>query len=189
MSDNQSTRNRDASGKTTRRQFMKTTAAASAGLMAYASSIQFASGQVKGANDRLGVGFVGCGGRSGAHFSIVRYLRDKEKASVDFAAACDVYRPRMEQRVKQYKVPKSYRDYHDLLADKNVDIVCVATPEHHHPAVSTAALKAGKHVYCEKPVSHWTQFEQTKQLADAAAESKCAFQLGTQAMSDPVWRR
>ena len=177
----------DNAAGTTRRQFMKRTAVGAAGAMAYASTIQFAAGQVKGANDRLGVGFISCGSRAGAHFNMVRHLRDKAKEPVDIVAACDIYRPRLERRLKENKIDKGYRDYRELLADKNVDVVCIATPEHHHAAQSIAALEAGKHVYCEKPVTHWTQFELTRQLADVAAKSKCAFQLGTQAMSDPVW--
>lgn len=178
--------NENKTSGTTRRQFMKRTAV-SAGAMAYASTIQFATGQVKGANDRLGVGFISCGSRSGAHFNMVRHLRDKMKEPVEIVAACDIYRPRLERRLKENKLDKGYRDYRELLADKDVDVVCISTPEHHHAVQSIAALQAGKHVYCEKPVTHWTQFEMTRKLADVAAASKCAFQLGTQAMSDPVW--
>jgi predicted dehydrogenase len=74
-----------------------------------------------------------------------------------------------------------------LLADKNVDVVCIATPDYHHPYQAIDAIKAGKDIYCEKPVSHWDQFEITKKLADVAANSDRVFQLGTQAMSDSVW--
>ena len=186
MSDQQPI-NGKTKAKSTRRQFITRSAIGAAGALAYASTIQFATGQVKGANDRLGVGFIACGGRAGSHFDMVRHLRDRAKEPVELVAACDIYRPRLEKRLKEFNVPKGYRDYRELLADKNVDVVCIATPEHHHAVQSMAALEAGKHVYCEKPVTHWTQFELTRRLADAAAASKCSFQLGSQGMSDPVW--
>jgi predicted dehydrogenase len=80
-------------------------------------------------------------------------------------------------------------DYRQLLANDRVDLVCIASPDHQHGSHAIAALQAGKHVYCEKPVTHWSQFELTKKLADVAAKSPCAFQLGTQAMSDSAWHQ
>jgi len=143
----------------------------------------------RGANERLGVGFIGAGGRAGSHMQIVRRLRDREKYPVDLVAACDVYRPRLQQRRKAFGIPKGYDDHRALLADPGVDVVCIATPDHHHGYQAIDAIKAGKHVYCEKPVTHWRQFDLTKQLAETAAKSDCVFQLGTQAMSDSVWHQ
>ncbi len=171
---------------TSRRRFMKNTAVAGAASFA---GIHFAAGRVRGANDRLGVGYIGCGGRAGAHMRMVQILRDKQKEPVDPVAACDVYRPRMERAAKRCKIPKSYMDHRELLADASVDVVCIATPDHNHGRQAVDAVKAGKHVYCEKPVSHWSQFVVTKQLARAVADADCAFQLGSQAMSDPVWHQ
>ena len=143
----------------------------------------------RGANERLGVGFIGAGGRAGSHMQIVRRLCDREKYPVDPVAACDVYRPRLEQRLKTFGIPKGYRDHRELLADPKVDVVCIATPDHHHGYQAIDAIKAGKHVYCEKPVTHWRQFDLTKKLAETAARSDRVFQLGTQAMSDSVWHQ
>jgi predicted dehydrogenase len=142
---------------------------------------------VAGANERLGIGFIGCGGRSGAHFQAVHWLKTEGKEPIEIVAACDVYRPRMEQRAKAYGAAKSYMDHRELLADPNVDVVCIATPDHHHGYQAIDAVKAGKDVYCEKPVTHWRQFELTKKLAAEVKKSGRVFQLGTQGMYDGAW--
>ncbi len=80
-------------------------------------------------------------------------------------------------------------DYRELLADPAVDIVFIATPDHHHGHQALAAVRAGKDVYCEKPITHWRQFELTKQLAQEAAASGRVFQCGTQGMSDSAWKQ
>ena len=168
----------------TRRSFLGRMAAAGAAVAAPG----LLPSRAQGANDRLGVGFIGCGGRAGAHMDMVRRIRDGG-AAVDLVACCDIYRPRVDRRKQEFGFPRSYRDHRELLADPDIDVVCVATPDHWHAGHATDAVKAGKHVYCEKPVSHWSQFEATKQLADAVAAAKVAFVCSTQALSDPVWRQ
>ena len=185
MNGKQSTAN--GSGGSTRRQFLQRSAAAIG--VAGGALPQIATGNVKGANDRIGIGFIGAGGRSGAHMRMTAYLRDKEKMPIDLVAVCDVYRPRMEAKKAQYKMPKGYDDHRELLADPDVDLVCIATPDHHHGYQAIDAIEAGKDVYCEKPVTHWRQFDLLKKLARTVAASDQVFQLGTQAMSDSVWRQ
>jgi predicted dehydrogenase len=165
-----------------RREFLAATTAGVA-----VSSFNVARAQ--GANDRIGVGFIGAGGRSESHLSMVRHLRDEEKVPIDLVAVCDVYRPRLERRRQQFGISRGYMDHRELLADKDVDVVCIATPDHLHGYQAIDAIQAGKDVYCEKPVTHWRQFELTRRLADVVAGSDRVFQLGTQAMSDVVWRQ
>ncbi len=165
----------------TRRQFIQTAAAGAAAL----STFHIARAQ--GANDRIGVGFIGAGGRQGAHFNMLKHLRDKENMPIDFVAVCDIYRPRMENRKKQFNVAHGYMDHRELLQNKDVDIVSIATPDHLHGYQAIDAIEAGKDVYCEKPVTHWRQFELTRKLADVVAKSDRMLQVGTQAMSDGVW--
>lgn len=168
-----------------RRRFLRDSGGvAAAGLFIGASSASTA----RGANDRLGIGFIGCGGRSGAHFQALHWLMTQAKEPIEIVAACDVYRPRLQQRVDGYG-GKAYMDHRELLADPNVDVVCIATPDHLHGYQAIDALKAGKHVYCEKPVTHWRQFELTKELARVARESKGVIQIGTQGMADTAWRQ
>jgi predicted dehydrogenase len=78
-------------------------------------------------------------------------------------------------------------DHRELLADPNVDAVCIATPDHIHGYQAIDAVRAGKHVYCEKPVTHWRQFDLTKQLAEEVKKSSVRFQLGSQGQSDSAW--
>jgi predicted dehydrogenase len=145
-------------------------------------------GRVLGANERLGVGFIGCGGRSDAHFQAVHWLKTQGNEAVEIVAACDVYRPRLQRRLEGYG-GKGYADYRELLADPKVDVVCIATPDHLHGYQAIDAIKAGKHVYCEKPVTHWRQFDLTKKLAHTVRESDRVFQLGTQGMSDAAYHQ
>ena len=175
-------------GILSRRQFIRRAGAAAAAVTVAGTSRQPVMAKALGANERLGVGFIGCGGRSGAHFKTVHWLKTQAKLAVDIVAACDVYRPRMERRAKDYGA-KGYMDYRELLADPNVDVVCISTPDHHHGYQAIDAVKAGKDVYCEKPVTHWRQFELTKRLAKEVEKSGRVFQLGTQGMYDGAWEQ
>ena len=173
---------KDVAGGQTRREFLRrsATAAVAAGMP------QIAVGQTAGANDRLGVGFIGCGGRQNAHLRAVHWLREHGKEAVDIVAACDVYRPRVQQVAKAYSA-KLYTDHRKLLEDPDVDVVSIATPDHHHVYQTIDAFKAGKDVYCEKPFTHWRQFELAKEAAALAEKQKRVFQLGTQGMSGSAW--
>ncbi len=177
---------RKQSGTTTgmtRREFMRTVTVAGA-----AVTLGATARQARGANERLGVGFIGVGGRGNAHLSYVHWLKTQADEAIDIVAVCDVYRPRLERAAEGYG-GKPYTDYRELLADPNVDVVCIATPDHHHGYQAIDAVKAGKDVYCEKPVTHWRQFELIKRLAQVVGKSDRVFQLGTQGMSDGAWHQ
>ena len=92
----------------------------------------------------------------------------------------------MQKIVDGYKA-KGHSDHRELLDDPNVDVVCIATPDHLHGYQAIDAVRAGKDVYCEKPVTHWRQFELTKRLAAEVEKSDRVFQLGTQGMRDSAW--
>jgi predicted dehydrogenase len=173
----------DQAGRLTRRGFLSTAAATGAAL-----ALGAAPRRARGANERLGVGFIGVGGRGNAHLEYIHWLKTQANDPVEIVAVCDVYRPRLEKAAEGYKA-KPYMDYHELLADPKVDIVCIATPDHHHGYQAIDAMKAGKDVYCEKPVTHWRQFDLIKQLAQVAKSSGRVFQLGTQGMSDGAWHQ
>jgi len=170
----------------TRRQFVTAATTAVAATMA-AAPLRHAVAKSKRPKDRLGAGVIGVGGRGNAHLKVLDWLKDNG-GGVEVVAVCDVYRPRLDRAAKAHKA-KAYMDCRELLADRKVDVVFIATPDHHHPYQAIDAVRAGKDVYCEKPVSHWRQFDQTKQLAAEVKKSDRVFQLGTQGMSDSAWRQ
>jgi predicted dehydrogenase len=166
-----------------RRRFMGYTATAA---LAAAAAVR-PTKRVLGANDRIGVGVIGVGGRGNGHLQTLKHLQDKD-GTVQVVAVCDAYRPRMDRAAKAFNA-KGYMDHRELLADPNVDLVSIATPDHHHGPQAIDAVRAGKDVYCEKPVTHWRQFDITKQLAEEVKKSGRTFQLGTQGMSDRAWHQ
>ncbi len=166
----------------TRRTFLEK--GASAGL-ASTVAVSSATRPILGANDRVGIGMIGTGSRADAHLKTIAYLKNKG-ANLEITAVCDVYRPRMQKAAAGLSA-RQYSDYRQLLADPHVDVVCIATPDHHHGYQAIDASKAGKDVYCEKPVTHWRQFDLVKQLTNVLRKSDRVFQLGTQGMSDGAW--
>lgn len=166
-----------------RRSFIQSSAAGVAAL----SSFNIA--HARSVNERIGVGYIGAGSRAGAHLNMLTHLRDNNKMPLDFVAVCDTYRPRMNSFKQRSGCVRGYSDHRELLQDKGVDLVCIATPDHHHGYQALDAIQAGKDVYCEKPVTHWRQFDLTRKLADVAAASDRMLQVGTQAMSDGAWHQ
>jgi len=155
--------------------------AGAAGLAAARPLLTIAAEASKGANDRPGIGFIGTGGRCQAHIAIVNALKSRGQAQP--VAVCDIYRPRLEAAAKRAGVKKKYRHHKELLADTDVDIVCIATPDRHHAPQAIDAVRAGKDVYVEKPLTHWTQFQMARQLALEAEKHKRIVQVGTQYMA------
>jgi len=166
----------------TRRGFLRTAAATAGAAAAFAPKFSILAQEAKGANERIGVGFIGTGGRAGAHINIVNHL--KKQGIAQPVAVCDVYRPRLEAAAKKTGGTKMYMKHEDLLADPNVDVVCIATPDRLHAPQAIDALNAGKDVYCEKPLTHWSQFELAKKVQEAADKNKRLVQVGTQYMAD-----
>ena len=167
--------------KRSRRSFLRTTAATGAAAT-FASTFTVMAQEAQGANERIGVGFIGVGGRCGAHMNIVKGFQTQ--GITQPVAVCDVYRPRLEAASKNLGGAKMYDAHEELLADPNVDLVCIATPDRRHAPQAIDALNAGKDVYCEKPLTHWTQFELAKKVEEAAEENKRIVQVGTQYMAD-----
>ncbi len=170
---------KNSQSKLDRRGFLNRTASAAVAITALSSS------RVMGANDRIGFGVIGAGGRAHSHLRVVQEL--EQDCNVRVVAVCDSYRPRMQRAADKFEVKKQYMDHRELLADAEVDAVSIATPDHIHGYQAIDAVQAGKDVYCEKPVTHWRQFELTKKLAWEVNKSKRVFQLGTQGMSDGAW--
>lgn len=178
----------DTATVSTRRQFLRDAGVITAGVVAGSAIRAKAQGATPvGANDRIGVGMIGCGSRGTYLLKEVNSLKEKG-ANIEIVGVADVYRPRMEKAANGLKV-KGYVDHHELLADPNVDVVGVATPDHVHGPLVIDVVQAKKHVYCEKPFTHWRQFDLTKRVVEEVKKSGCVFQLGTQGMSDSAWHQ
>jgi predicted dehydrogenase len=146
-----------------------------------------ARGQVLGANDRIGIGFIGVGGRGRSHMHTVqRMIQDGERLRI--VAVSDTYGFRREEAAGQ-GAAKIYPRYQDLLADRNIDAVCIATPDRLHVPQAIDAIRAGKDIYCEKPMGHWAQFDLSKQFCRETLKLKRVVQIGNQANSSPAWKQ
>lgn len=166
-----------------RRDFLRTgLAAGMAGATAVAPVLKARAALTKSANGRIGIGFIGTGGRAQTHLDIVGKF--KEQGIAEPVAVCDVYRPRLEAASKKTGGARMYMEHEALLDDPRVDVVCIATPDRHHAPQTIDALNAGKDVYCEKPLTHWSQFELAKKVQKAADKNDKLVQVGTQHMAD-----
>ena len=135
--------------------------------------------QVRGANRRINLGIIGCGGKGTGHARGFARIPD-----VRIAAVCDPDMKRMAACAEQleYEVMQ-HQDYRHVLDNKDIDAVVIATPNHWHTPMALLACQAGKHVYVEKPVSH--SIWETRQLILAARKYDRIVQAGTQHRSDP----
>lgn len=110
-----------------------------------------------GANDQINVGLVGCNGMGFSDLSSMLKISE-----VNVIALCDVDDSVLVKRTADLekagiKKPKWYKDYRKLLENKDIDVVIIGTPDHWHCLMLTDALKAGKDVYCEKPIANSIQ--------------------------------
>jgi predicted dehydrogenase len=157
----------------TRRDFLKTSAV-SAGILSAASRAR-----VLGANDRLNVGLIGCGGMGNSHLNDLLGKADEYKCKV--VAVCDVYRRRLN-KARERTGGDAYMDYRELLARPDIDVVFIVTPDHWHSKMSIEAMAAGKHVYVEKPMT--LTIEQALELRAAVSKYDRKLQVGPQRTSD-----
>jgi len=162
----------------TRRTFLRAASAAPA--------MWAASRTVAGANDRIQVGMIGVGSR-GAHLLdlVLRRVRDSNDAEV--VALCDVYQARLNKAAAKAPGARTYTHHQELLDQKGLDAVVIATPDHWHAPITLAALDRGIDVYCEKPMTH--TLEEARIVRDRVREKKRVMQVGVQAMSWNRWHK
>jgi predicted dehydrogenase len=136
--------------------------------------------EIHRANDRLRIGVIGCGGMATSHMR--NLVRMRQGDNIDVTAVCDLWDKRA-QAASELTGGKIARDYRAILDNKEIDYVLIATPEHWHYQVTMDALDAGKHVYCEKPMTH--TIEQSKRVvAKVRQKPNLRMQVGVQGMSD-----
>jgi predicted dehydrogenase len=150
------------------------------GSVASLIAISTSKTRVLGANNRLRIGIIGCGGlATGAHLPSL--MKMKESDNCEIVAACDVYQPRLDNMVKETGA-RAFKDYRAMLEQKDIDYVTIVTPEHWHAQMTLDALDAGKHVYCEKPMT-WS-IDQAKKVVAKVKSTNLKMQVGVQGMSD-----
>lgn len=132
----------------------------------------------------LKLGLIGCGARGKQLASVIGWTRGRPIYG-EIRAICDVDSLRAAELRDSLIAPAEiYSDHRRLLERDDLDAVVIATPDHWHTPMSLDAMRAGKAVYCEKPLT--LTIDEGKQLVRAANETKCIFQVGTQQRSD--WR-
>jgi len=168
-----------------RRSFLKKSAIA-AGTAAVGAA---APSTVLGANDRINIGLIGTGGMGTGHLNSL--VNRSEEDNIRVTAVCDLYRQRVSRsegicKDKGYTA-KGTMDYREVLDDNDVDAVLIATPDHWHSKITIEAMDAGKHVYCEKPMTHTA--EQAIEVRDAQHKYKKVLQVGPNFTAEDQWWR
>ena len=168
-----------ALGSLSRRRFFTNSATVAAGLwLAAPQLLRAQSGSA--ANDNLHIGVIGVGGQGG--FSIGQL-----KGISNIVALCDVDAKHLASAKKQFPEAKTYADFHRLIDQKDLDAIVVATPDHTHAVAAVAALKSGRHLYCEKPLAR--TISETRIITETARTMKRVTQIGTQIHAQPNYRR
>ena len=139
--------------------------------------------RVMGANDKIRIGIVGLGGRGSSHLGSYSRIADAQ-----ITGLCDVNqaaRERAQARLTQNGglKAKEYNDMRELFADKEVDAVSIATPNHWHSLATIWACQAGKDVYCEKPASY--NIHESFRMVEVARQTQKMVQIGSQGRSAP----
>jgi predicted dehydrogenase len=160
-----------------RREFIKSAAVSATTF----TILQAGSARTYAANEKLNIASVGAGGQAGGDIMSL--------SSENIVGLCDVDWRRAAGMFKRFPKARQFKDYREMfdVLEKEIDAVIVGTPDHHHFHASLYALKRGKHVYCEKPLTHsvW----EARELTKAAGAANVATQMGNQAQASEETRR
>src|ERR1041384_134583 len=163
----------------TRRQFLRGATLSATAFMVVPGAVLGLRGGTS-PNEKLNLAGIGIGGQGGHDLG--------QMESENIVALCDVDKNHASHIFRKYPKAKQFTDYRKMLDEvKEIDAVVVGTPDHHHAFASMAGINHGKHVYCEKPLTHsvW----ESRQLAQAARQAKVATQMGNQGQASPDTRR
>lgn len=144
------------------------------------------TGRVKGANDRVAVGFIGLGAMGSGNLGYAMKIPEVQPATL-----CDVYQPHLERaeaaaRKGGFEI-KGVKDFREVLANKSIDAVCISTPDHWHAYMMVEACKAGKDVYVEKPACVYV--DEAQKMVLAARKYKRVVQAGTMQRSGGYFKK
>ena len=178
-----------------RRSFLKKTAAVAATAATinlfktpvYGQNQAPSTGRVIGANDRIAVGYIGTGSRGMSHIKDQKTFASEN--NIAQAAVCDVFKKRLDGAKETLSLSEAdaYTDHRRLLERKDVDVVLIATVDHWHAQCTLDALQAGKHVYCEKPMTRY--LGEAFEVYDAVKRSGKVYCIGSQGCADPKWHK
>jgi predicted dehydrogenase len=184
-----------SAGRDSRRDFIRKAATAAAAVAStnlfktpvYGQATAPSTGRVIGANDRIAVAFVGVGTQGlGAHVQMCKKFAQEN--NIALAAVCDVAKTRVEEAKKVIGGDcVGFDDYRKLLEKKDLDAVFCSTVDHWHARITIDALNAGKHVYCEKPMSRY--LGEAFEVQDAVKKTGKILQVGSQGTSDLKWHK
>ena len=125
--------------------------------------------------EKVRIGIIGCGGiANGKHLPALQKVKEAE-----LVAFCDIIEEKAVKAAKEYGTPdaKVYTDYKELLKDESIDAVHVLTPNRSHSFISIDAMRAGKHVMCEKPMAK--TYAEAKEMVEVAKETGKVLILST----------
>jgi predicted dehydrogenase len=191
--------------KTNRREFIAKTTLAATGLSLGLNSVAVEGLQTRSAGDKIRMGFIGVGNRG---TQLLRLFMAQPDCEV--AALCDLYEPyllrdysKVDKRYtdgplgKGGQIPKMgeqfpnnvtrYNDYRKLLEDKTIDAVCIATPDHWHAIMTIDAIKSGKDVYVEKPLT--ATIHEGRSMVNAQTAGKRVVAVGLNRRGNPVYQK
>ena len=160
----------------TRRDFIKQTALTATGTYWIGSR---AYGRNISPNEKLNIGVIGVMGRAGEDL--------REVSSQNIVALCDVDDKNLAVVAPKYPQAKTYNDFRRLIDQNDIDAIVVGTPDHTHAVAAVAALKSGRHVYCEKPLARTGS--ETRMITDTAKKQNRVTQIGTQIHAGNNYRR
>jgi predicted dehydrogenase len=159
-----------------RRKFLVRSAIAAPAFGVFSS---LAAAESKSANEKLNIASIGVGGKGWGDMNGV--------ASENIVAVCDVDAVSLAKAGAKFPKAKRYFDFRKALEQKNIDAVTVSTPDHCHAPASVMAMRLGKHVYCQKPLTH--SVYEARVMRQVARENKVATQMGNQGHSEAGSRK
>ncbi len=167
------------SRQNSRREFLKTSALAGAGVWVAGSA---AAAEVKSPNEKIRFACVGVGGKGTSDSG-------DAAAEGDVVAICDVDDNTLASAAQKWPNAKKYNDFRKMLEENrdSIDAVTVSTPDHCHAPAAAMAMKLGKHTFCQKPLTH--SIYEARRLGEIAREMKVATQMGNQGTAEPSLRK
>lgn len=159
-----------------RRQFIKRSAVITAGAWLLGTKTSF--GKIS-PNEKLNIGCVGTAGRAWQDVMGVQ--------GENIVALCDIDSNNLAKAGQKFPQAKQYQDWRKMLEQKDIDAVVIGTPDHTHAVATISALKSGRHVYCEKPLTH--TISEARLVAETAHQTGLVTQMGNQIHATPHYRR